>query len=68
MKMYDEGNLREWSRRLTSKFGTNYRLYNTEDETMERWHDHLSNLLGYKFEFQEDQEETLKNWSKLIGG
>lgn len=68
MKIYEEGTLEEWSRVLSSKYGTEFRLYSTEEETMERWKDHLSILLGHKFEFQEDQEETLKNWSKLIGG
>lgn len=68
MKMYEDGNLREWSRKLRAKYGNEFREYGTEDETMERWHDHLSNRLGYKFKFYKDQEETLENWSKLIGG
>lgn len=68
MKIYDEGNLEEWSRALRSKFGSEFRIYGTEDETLERWHEHLSQKLGYKFEFHEDQEKTLENWSRLIGG
>lgn len=68
MKIYGEGTLREWSRVLRSKYGTDFREYSTEDETMERWQDHLSNMFGRKFEFQEDQEATLENWSKIIGG
>lgn len=68
MRLYEEGTLEEWSRKLRSKYGSKFRIYNTEDETLERWGCHLSNLLGHKFELKEDQEETLKEWSKLIGG
>ena len=68
MKMYNNGILPEWSRKLRSKYGNSFRLYGTEEETMLRWHEHLSQNFGYKFEFKEDQEETLKSWSKLIGG
>lgn len=68
MKIYDDGLFEEWSRVLRSKYGNDFRLYSTEEETMERWKDHLSNRLGYKFEFEEDQDDTLDTWAKLIGG
>lgn len=68
MKLYEENTLEEWSRKLRSKYGTQFRLYSSADETLERWRIHLSNLLGYKFEIRDNQYETLENWSKMIGG
>ena len=44
MKIYEEGTLQEWSRKLRSKYGNEFRMYGTEDETMERWHEHLSQM------------------------
>ncbi len=68
MKIYDEGTLEEWSRVLRSKYGNEFRLYSTPEETIGRWRDHLSHRLGTKFEVKKDIEETLHVWSKLIGG
>lgn len=68
MRIYEDETLIEWSRKLRSEYGNNFRLYSTEEETMERWKDHLSNRLGYKFEFEADQDDTMDKWSRLIGG
>lgn len=68
MKIYEEGTLEEWSRKLRSKYGNKFRLYGNSKETLERWQVHLSSLLGYRFEIFEGQEETLKAWSNIIGG
>lgn len=68
MRMYGYRCLEEWSRRLRSKYGNQYRLYSGEEETLERWSEHLSNDLQRPFVIRKTQEETLEEWSKLIGG
>lgn len=68
MKMYEENNLPEWSRKLRTKYGNNFRLYSDDNETLERWSVYLSNIFGFHFEVLDNEEETLFNWSKLIGG
>lgn len=68
MKIYEENNIQEWSRKLITKYGTYFRLYGDNNETLERWADRLSFIYGFRFQIEEDEEETLLNWSKLIGG
>ena len=68
MRIYKHGTLEEWSRRLRSENGDQYRLYSGEGETLERWAEHLSEDLHKHFEIKEGTEHTLSEWSKLIGG
>jgi len=68
VKLYEDNNLEEWSRKLITKYGTHFRLYSTEKETLERWAGRLSFIYGFRFKIEESEYETLRNWSKLIGG
>ena len=68
MKMYYDDNLKEWSRRLITKFGNYFRLYSDDKETLERWSERLSFIFKTRFQIEETEEATLRNWSKLIGG
>lgn len=68
MRIYNEGNLEEWSRKLQAKHGTNFRLYSDEKETVERWAFHLSKIYNIEPGIRGTVEDTLTNWSKIIGG
>lgn len=68
MKIYKKDNLEEWSRKLRSRYGNQFRLYSSEEETMERWAFYLSSLYNIKPFISDSIEDTLKEWSKLIGG
>lgn len=68
MRIYKHGCLEEWSRWLRSRYGSQYRMYSGEDETLERWSEHLSNDLNRHFEIRQTVDETLSEWAKLIGG
>ena len=66
--MYEENNVKEWSRVLSAKYGSYFRPYKEDNETLERWANRLSFLYGYRFKVYEDTETTLEQWSKVIGG
>ena len=68
MRVYNDDNFKEWSRKLMAKYGPYFRLYSDEKETLERWANRLSFIYGFRFQIHDTEYETLKEWSKLIGG
>lgn len=68
MKMYRENNLDEWSRKLMTMHGVQFRKQSTPGETLNRWADRLTNIYNKRFVVKKSEHETLHDWSKMIGG